>query len=203
MCQRELGNAADMAGDPKRSRDLHREALSLFHAHGAERDVAVTAANLAETEFQEGNVEEALTANSEAILIERSLKAFARLIVSLSNRAAYLLSLDRLDESRDLARESLVLARELQAELFLANALQILAAISAARGELRRAAELAGYCDARFIEFRMMREYTEQYVYDNLIARIRANLPDSELTPLLQEGSRWTEDQAVSEALNV
>src|SRR5579872_286637 len=203
LCTLELGNAADFVGEAERARGLYREALASLQAQGNEREAAVAASNLAESEFQAGNIEAALAANAEALVAQRSLRHFPRMSISLHNRAVYLFTLGKIEEAWEVARESLILARDLQAEIFVAFTLQTLASIRGARGQLQLAACLVGFCDTRLAELGGLREYTEQQEYDKLVELLRSSLSEPELRTYLDEGSHWTEDQAVAEALRV
>jgi len=203
MCIRALADASDMGAQGDRARHLYREALAMLQAQGSEREVATTAGNLAEAEFQAGNIDAALASNSEAIASQRSRNDLPRLAISLSNRAAYLASLGRLDESRTVAKEAILLARDIQAEIYVIFALQHLAAVDALKGEFKRAGRLLGFCDARLEELDALREATEQGEHDRLFAVLAKELPADELTSLMDEGRALTEDQAVAEALRV
>jgi tetratricopeptide (TPR) repeat protein len=201
LCMSQLGNAADFTGHSEQARGLHREALALLKAQGAERETSVAAGDLAECEFQAGNYEAALELNAEAMAIQRSLGHSTRLAMSLHNRSTYLLRLKRLDEARSLANESLLLSRDTQAEGMFVFSIQTLAGIGAACGKLKAGAQMLGFCDARVIELGILREYTEQQEYDTLISLLRCGLSQAELTAYVEEGSHWTDEQAVAEAL--
>lgn len=203
LCMSQLGNAADFTGHSEQARGLHREALSLLKAQGAERETSVAAGDLAECEFQAGNYEAALELNAEAMAIQRSLGHSTRLAMSLHNRSTYLLRLKRLDEARSLANESLLLSRDTQAEGMFVFSIQTLAGIGAVCGKLKAGAQMLGFCDARVIELGILREYTEQQEYDTLISLLRCGLSQAELAAYVEEGSHWTDEQAVAEALRV
>ena len=201
LCVLELGNAADMMGDADRARGLLQEAHSLLQAQGSERDAAIATANLGESEFQAGHYEAALAANAAALAAQRSLRHFPRMSISLHNRAVYLFTLGRIDEAAEVAREALILARDLQAEVFVAYTVQTLAAIHAARGQAKVAASLVGFCDLRLAQLGVGREYTEQQERDNLLVALQEALSPPDLQACIAEGGRWTEEQAVTEAL--
>jgi hypothetical protein len=89
-----------------------------------------------------------------------------------------------------------------------ADALQHLAAVAvlrpyagAPRETLARAAYLLGYVDALFATLEALREYTEQQEYDKMIPVLRDALGADEVAKLMAEGSTWSEDQAVAEAM--
>lgn len=75
--------------------------------------------------------------------------------------------------------------------------------LGALRGEVRAAAHLIGYADARYAELGYEREYSVQWNYENLIAALREQLSEAEIDNLAAEGAAWSEDQAVEAALKV
>ena len=60
---------------------------------------------------------------------------------------------------------------------------------------------ILGYVDTRILALEAPREYTKQQEYDKMIAALRDALGEDELAKLLDEGSAWSEDQAVAEAM--
>jgi hypothetical protein len=110
------------------------------------------------------------------------------------------------------AREALTLSRDIQAGVLLAFTLQHFAAIAGlrltdgateTRDDRLRSARLLGYADARLAALEAAREYTERQEYDKLVHALREALGEDELAKLMAEGSTWTEDHAVAEALLV
>jgi tetratricopeptide (TPR) repeat protein len=130
---------------------------------------------------------------------------------ALSNHSAYLVALSRFEEAKSAAREALALARDAGFEAYVAWALQHLAAIAALRasddsvdrvGDLRSAARLLGFVDARFAQLESPRQYTEQQEYDKILPVLRDAL-GADLDALIREGEQWSEDHAVAEALKI
>lgn len=112
--------------------------------------------------------------------------------------------MERYDEARAAAREALTLGRDFQLEVHLVLALQHLAVIDGlASGNRERAARLLGYTDSRLDTLEVSREYTEQQEYDRLLTKLRHALGNDEFRKLKAEGSSWTEDRAVGEAMLV
>jgi hypothetical protein len=58
-----------------------------------------------------------------------------------------------------------------------------------------------GYADARLTELESMREFTERQEYEKMLAALRDALDEAEVATLMREGSLWSEDRAVSEAM--
>jgi tetratricopeptide (TPR) repeat protein len=164
-----------LANDLAAARSFYREALAAYKGVGRERLAATAAANLAEAEFQAGDIESALQIARDAVEIFRANNKWVTLTGALSNCSAYLVALARFEEARSFAREALALAREASFDAHVAWALQHLAAIAALRasdcpadplGDRQSAARVLGFVDARFAQLESGRQYTEQQEYE-------------------------------------
>jgi len=196
-------------GDVAGAQTLYAEALALFRAIGAERAAGHVRVSLAEIAFQGGDATEALRLAGEALASHRALNDAISVAHAAGNMTAYLITLERYDEARLCGREALAAARGTQYEVKLAFVLQHLAATAALRrndaehkqDDWLRAARVLGYVDARREALEAFREYTERQEYDKMLAALRDALGDDRLAKLMQEGSTWSEDQAVAEAM--
>ena len=206
-----LATARLLDGDLGGARQRFNEALSAARAAGAERYESTMADNLAELEFCAGDATAAVRLAREARSLSRSLRNMRSVTMSLCNEAAYLVALGRYDEARVSAREALAAARDTQLWVLFAFTLQHLAAVGALQSsadaqlldERRRAARILGYVDARLAELEALREYTEQQEYDAMLSALCDALGEEELTKLMAEGSTWSEDQVVAEAMRI
>jgi tetratricopeptide (TPR) repeat protein len=203
-----LAFAREFVGDLSGARQRYTEALATARAVGAERSVALVAMNLAEAEFRGGNVHAALCLADEALPI-LALGDTRLVSTGRSNLAAYLVALRRFDDARVVAREAVSASRDAEFSVGVVLALQHLAAIGALRPETdareltacHRAARIIGYVDTRLAALEAQREYTEQQEYDAMIPAMSNALGEKELSKLLAEGSAWSEDQVVAEAM--
>jgi len=207
---RDTANARHFAGDLAGTRAVLAEALSIFKAAGAERGAASVACNLAEAEFSGGDAREAVRLAAESLAANRALHDAP--MVELANLSAYLITLERYDEARTLAREALTLARDAQADINLAFSLQHVAAIAALRPQSdperaqenhARAARLLGWVEKRLGALEAVHEYTEQQEYDKMCAALRYAMGMERFTESMNEGRLWSDDRAVAEALIV
>jgi tetratricopeptide (TPR) repeat protein len=206
-----LALARMLAGDLPGARQRFSEALEAARAAGHERFVAIIATNLAEAEFRGGDAAAALRLTDEALAVLRTIGDTRRIAHTQVNTTAYLVALRRYDEARSAAREAVTAARDTQYSLMLACALQHLAAIAASLESVnmpviedrRRAARLLGYVDTCLATLEAFREYTEQQEYDVILSVLREALGADQLARLTTEGSTWSEDQAVTEAMLV
>jgi predicted ATPase/DNA-binding SARP family transcriptional activator len=197
------------AGDVVGARQLYSEALTAARAAGAERNEAVIVASLAEAEFRAGDAAAAVQLVREAMTLCRVFHDARLIALALHNEAAYLVALRRYDEGRTSAREALAGARDTQYSSGVGWALQHLAAVAALQSgedervgkDRRRAARILGYVEARLAALETLREYTERQEYDTMMPALRDALGEDELSKLMAEGSMWSEDQAVAEAM--
>lgn len=204
-----LGITHSTRGDLLGARQLFWEALTILREVHNERAAASVAVNLAEIEFSVGDSEGAVRLCQEA-LAEFSNDREARLC--LANLSAYLVRLERYDEARERARESILCEAIAQSDLDIAFALQHLAAVAALRlpedprtaaAQFSRAAQLLGFVDARYAAFECARENTEQHEYEVVVERLKRELGVRAFDESLRSGRMWSEDEAIREALEI
>jgi len=199
-CLETAGTAAVIDNDIAASRAYYREALPIVQAAGDERKVAVILANKAETEFQAGNLEEALQLIAQALALDRARRNWRSVANDLSNQAAYLTASQRNGEARSAALEAVQIAFDGRLESLTAWLVQHLAAASYSSGDKATAARLLGWVDGRVKTVEAEREYTEQQEYEKLMATMRLDFGESQLKELFEEGRLWKEEQAIAEA---
>jgi tetratricopeptide (TPR) repeat protein len=200
-CLDTQASIARIRGDVRAARGLYAQALAAFKALGHESATAVVLGNLAELEFADGHLEQALRAASEALEIHVRGKNATSIALDYSNIAAYRIALDDLTGARDSVREGLRVARLVRDEPLIPVTLQHLAVLAALGGNARSGAQLLGYVGAQYAALGMRREPTEQWGFDKLMAALRKTLSADEIATLGAEGAAWSEDQAIEEAL--
>jgi predicted ATPase/transcriptional regulator with XRE-family HTH domain len=204
-----LGEGRSFAGDIPGARQRYSEALAAARVAGAERWEATIVMNLAEAEFRSGNADVARRLADEALSLLRAQGHTHIIAIAASNTVAYHVALRQYDEANTAAREAIRAARDLQDSVLLTCTLQHSAAIGALRPssdvlvteDRRRAARILGYVDARFVALETLRDYTEQQEYDAMIPALSAALSADELAQLITDGSAWSEDRAIAEAM--
>jgi predicted ATPase/class 3 adenylate cyclase len=208
----ELALARQFVDDAEGARARSAEAQAFVQAAGFDHLAAQIAGNRAELEFRSGDAPTAQHLCDEALETNRGLHDTTLIAVNLVNNAAYLIALRRYDEAGTAAREALTLCRDLQLAVLLVFALQHAAAIAGLRpcedatrthDDRARAARLLAYADARLAALEAARDYTEQQEYDKLLPALHDALGDAELQKLMADGSAWSEDRAVAEAMLV
>jgi predicted ATPase/DNA-binding CsgD family transcriptional regulator len=198
-----IAYACSSDGDGAAARAHFGEALEIWRAIGAKRDAAIARVNLAEAEFVAGNVTAAVDLVTAAIATLRETGFTRALLPARLNLAAYLIACDRWEEARTTAREALAIAQETQRNVFVACALQRVAAITVlapdARGPsaLEDAARILGYVDTCIAALGSPRHYTEQQEYDRARAAIDAALGPVERDRLMLGGAAMSQEQAL------
>jgi predicted ATPase/DNA-binding XRE family transcriptional regulator len=208
MATRCLGIAKGIAGDVEAARRLIRRSLEFYREGGAtSNERAIRGLNLAEFEFQAGNVTTALQMALDAIETHREYNASFSLCIVLNNAAAYAVALRRLDEARAYTLEALALAIDGDFDVQFVWALQHLAAIltfradgarSEALSDLRRASAVLGFVDRRLDELERERGFTERQEYEMVLRDLRAEL-GSTLDSIIREGAMWSKAQALGQ----
>jgi tetratricopeptide (TPR) repeat protein len=194
-----LALAREHANDILAACSLCGEAVETLRAVEGEDGEVDHVSYLAELEFRAGNAQEALRLVYDALGRHRKLNERLHVVVDLNNAAAYLLALDRYDEARKDADQALALAVEEKNALWIAIALQHLAAIDALQGGGQRAALLLGFVDARMAELEHQREHTEEQEYQRIVSILRSRLEGSRLDRLMADGRSLSEAQAIAE----
>jgi len=206
-----LGMASFQSGDHAGAKSSCAEALVIARKHSFHRIERVALSNLAELAFETGDTQAALALVEEALSLPHMEGGHERR-KAIANMAAYLLELGRYAQARSCAREALEACRAVGAEITLAYAQQHLAAIAALRpadseaaaSEDRvRGARLLGYVDARLAALSAPRELTEEKGYRALVAALTESFGAGGIVELMKDGSAWSEERALAEALLV
>ncbi len=199
-----LARNATWAGDWALAKDRYNEAVAQARLQGDDNTVSISLNNLAECEYNSGNVARAIEVARELLARERELGQNPQnMLFTVMNLSAYLIATGQLDEAHVLANEALRKAVDVQFPVVLAASIQHLATIAAMRGDHRRAALLVGFTNTILNSSSMPREKTEQMEYDRTLNAIESALGKVQAAELLKHGEVMTQDQAVSEALNI
>jgi tetratricopeptide (TPR) repeat protein len=172
------------------------EAIEIFRLRDAQREVWGVWGDLAELEFASGNAERALAIIDEAIPVAEETDDPERASVFTCNRAGYLLRLGDDTEAEATARDAVALAVKTHGNERVQHALEHLAAALARRGDLERAALLAGYVAAGYRRSGYERESTERSSYEILNAAL-AHARDIDVDAVMRRGAGLTMTQAI------
>jgi predicted ATPase/DNA-binding winged helix-turn-helix (wHTH) protein len=202
LCLTNLAIARTVAGEFEVARTLLDESLAVG-AH-SKADFWVWRALLykAEVEFAEGHVDAAIAQAREVVELARAARRTGLLGHALCNLAGYLIAHGELVEAGAALHEGLPLAQESELDaVLLAGGVQHLAAIAARENRLERAAQLIGYAHAFFSSEFAGRSPAKQQIQARIVESLRRALPRERLTALMESGARWTEEEAMSTAL--
>lgn len=204
-----LGAVRLGAGDLDEARKLISETLRLNRASGSKRDAANATVALAELEFASGDAEEALRLSEEAAHFFRSRSDLLRLSMTLCNASAHLLALCRYQEARSYAREALRCSRAVGGTSWIVGwTVQHLAAFAVLNDDsrenetpVRRAANILGFVNEMERQGTTPRYQAQRQEYEKALCALRAVVPEDELVKLMADGEKWSQEQAVAEAL--
>jgi len=206
---RGLGYVSALSGDIISARNLMTSAREIYEAIGATLSAKMALLHdLAWIEFHASNSELALQYETATLALARDLgnKRFA--IMALNAVAGFLIALGRYDEADKQAREALLLARDQQLDVLVAEAMQHLAAIAALRPALAtsdgssaraRAARILGFVDARLASLGSTRIVVLRPEYDCILAQLRDTMQPNEIAARMAEGAAMSEDRVIEE----
>jgi predicted ATPase/transcriptional regulator with XRE-family HTH domain len=208
-----LGTVRLARGEYTEGRSLNAEALRMLEIEGDGLRAAVCEMNLAAQEFGLGNAGAALEHSANVVQVLRAWR-HADLAECLSNEATFLTALDRYEEARERAFESLNVALQTVADApaRAIHAVQRLAAVAALRpGESGNgehedrtsAAQLLGYADARLTAQGTFRWPTDQRDVDRALAALTDALGEEEVAALEMLGAGLSDDRAIELALTL
>jgi tetratricopeptide (TPR) repeat protein len=194
-----LGVIAAMETEFAAARGFVDQALRLARRANARQSEVTALINLAEIEFNLGEIDLAVERASAAIGFLRADRLDEDLGWALVNIATYLLIAGRPAEAQRAATEALALVT-LVGGFILRVCLQQCALLAANAGDLAEAARLLGFVDAGYEAAGERREPTEQRVHDDLTQKLPAGLTPAALQQLAEEGAAWTESIAAKAA---
>jgi predicted ATPase/DNA-binding XRE family transcriptional regulator len=195
---------SNQRGDRETAARMYEELRKEHRTRGNTRGDLIAVLNLADTEHARGRTERAISLVRETLPTARSGAYNNVLAHLLHNLAAYLIAVEDLSGAAAAAREAIGIhtaAREPH-HAKVAVSVEHLALVFALRGDLVRAATLAGYADASFERHGFQREFTETTTYGRLTALLREGLATGDFARLAAEGATLTPEAAIALALD-
>ena len=197
-------------GEDHKARSALEEALTMYDPGGFLS--AIVEMDLAEIEAGQGKAAVALSYSQHALPILRAV-GHPHLALNLSNTAAYLIALERYDEARHCALESLAIMRSRASSHGFGTVSQVqrLATIAILDSEQARyqpyqevAARLLGYVDSHLSAvYGTFRWPAEQLDFDRALKRLRQDMADEAVAALMQAGTTLTETEAIEWAISL
>ncbi len=192
-----------LAGDAGRARSCFDEAASLLRECKDRGRLAILQSNRAQVLFDDDDLDGALAAAREAVLLYRERVHESGLCNTLNNTAAYQLAAGAHAQAWEAAREALEIASRLGDVAQSLWAIGHLAHLAAVSGALERAVELVAYVDATLSSVAMTREPAEQRGCDAAMNLARTALLESDIVRLRAKGASMSADAALAEAMRV
>ena len=204
LCLTNLAIGRTVAGEYNAARALLDKSLEVGEHSKADFWVWRALIYKAEVEFAEGHVDAAISLAREVISLCRTARRTGMLGHALCNLAGYLVARGAIEEASAALREGLPLAQESELDaVLLAGGMQHLAAIAARQNRFERAARFIGYAHAFFTSEFAGRSPAKLKIQADILERLRHAMPGERLAALMEAGARWTEDEAMSEALEL
>jgi predicted ATPase/DNA-binding SARP family transcriptional activator/DNA-binding CsgD family transcriptional regulator len=196
-----LGIVAYFRDDPRWAATLFEEALYLLRKVGDVRGMAVSLNNLGSTTLSLGDSERATALFEEALVKDREVGDTRGVAASLLNLG--LAALIRADyrQADGLLKESLTILREVEDKRTVVECLEAMAAVSAARGQARRAARLWGAAELLREDLGAPLPSKERAILEPHLASARSWLKQEAWEAALTEGRAMSFEEAVEYAL--
>jgi predicted ATPase/DNA-binding CsgD family transcriptional regulator len=168
-------------------------------AAGFRRHEAMLVTPLAEIEFRRGQYQRAAEIMRHATSLARNGELTGYLPGFLVLFGQVLAVSGATDEAVGAALEAIALqARRDPEHYFVTLAIELLAHIAAAQGDLAQSARLAGYADASLKRLGFSRDFIQLAVYERRMTRLRELLAPGELARLMTEGASLTPEAAIA-----
>ena len=170
--------ARQFANDPAGCRALLQQTLAMARSLGYQKQIEVATLNLAEQEFDEGNVAGAIKCIEVTVASCLESGNLRTLCGARTNLAGYLLAVGETDRAAVEAREALRLALVIEDEMVGLWCIEHLALVAARRHILGVAERLVQYGDAQYAKFGTDRAGVEKATREALSAFIMTSKLD-------------------------
>ncbi len=193
------GTLYTFRGDFENAAKIREQILAQQRAIGQEWGILVALSNLAESEYQLGNIRRAIELSREIVESRSSVWDRTMMGNTFANLAGYLAAANSFPEALAAAREGMLLFAPTDIDqVSVAISLEHAALAFAAIGDERRATKLEGFVEEAFARHAYAREYTEITTHDRLMDVLRDALALDELESLLREGAALKPESAVA-----
>ncbi len=190
-------------GEKANARLLFEKALALHRSIGAEREALRTLANITDLTWSQGDLDAAVAGFYAAATLLRQSHSSTRNInnhlgITLGNLAGALTEYGDIDAALQSMRDAIPLLVDAGYAWIFMDHFALRCALA---GKDSNAALFAGFADAAHTAKKMFRQPNEARAREKLHALLRAKLSACELTRLLAEGAKLSEEEACRLAL--
>jgi predicted ATPase len=190
-------------GDVDRAQRLGREAIEMFAAIDAVDGVAYVSALLGHLEFALGRFEQATALLSSARDAYAAMKNVRSQACDETYLAGVSLVARGVDAAHEQARSAVDLLRTDRHPLYLSAAIGLLGHVATLRGDPRRGARLFGYAENAWKLIALAQSEIYARAKELHVRALVETFDAGELEQLRAEGAAFSEDYAISEALEI
>jgi predicted ATPase/class 3 adenylate cyclase len=185
-------------GDIAAAARFFEDQLADHRALGNVRNVHAAILNLADVEFQRGDIARAISLVRDILPEVRSGSDLRIHAYLAGNLAEYLAASNELAGAAEASREAITTFVREPDNRVVTAALGVVALIDAVRGNFIRAARLLGYCEAAYAKDDVTLSYTERTTYNRLVSLLDANMSPEDRARLAVEGAALAPDAAAA-----
>ena len=188
-----------MYRDPSAAQPMYENLLEQYRLAGDPTGHLVTASNYAVNECIRGFPDRAIAITHHVLNARRATADKWSLALSLSNFAGYLCLIDDLSGASAAGLESIALFSAIEPDSpNIAMAIEVLALVSAMRGDVEHATILEAFANATFERHGFRRELNTIIIYDRLTARLENALTPERVAQLTREGASLYPEAAIA-----
>lgn len=201
---RTVGEAHYLAGDFAEAEQALIQGAEIARAIGSPRALLDIQVSLAELEFGGEAVDRAVAIVRQALAdFDEPPDRYDGMIRAIANLATYLLASGDLNEARVLSLRSLDAARIQGLRSVYTWMIERCALVGLELGRTAQAAKLLGYTSKQVAAKQAGRRPTESYVAMRLSISLARLLTPAVVMQAMAEGSEWSEDEALLEAVSI
>jgi adenylate cyclase len=201
-----LGNLAQKRGDFAAARDFYNEGLALSREMGEKGGMATKLFNLGVVDWHLGNPTGARVLWEESLAISQEIgdKNVSALCLGYLGMSRLILSQGVLAEVKKARRQladALSLFHEMGAQFHMTGFLVDMAVLVMYEGNPRQSAQLMGAAEAALHQLNVPMEPSLVPIHQQALATVQKQLGESAFQSAWEEGSKWSLEEAVKEAL--
>ena len=188
-------------GDFELARTLREESLVIFRQLGDERNTAYVLESLGDISAQEGKYAEAYSLFEESLTILQRLGDEWAVAILLNNLGNVSVNQGNYVQARDYYQTGIKVQHKMGNKKGISESLEGFATLAVCEGQMQRAAQLLGICEALRATTGTPLTPAEHAVYERNIAAAHAELGEVMFTTAWMKGQAMSLEEAVNYAL--